>query len=538
MPTLLFRFPGGRYHATPTGHHVNEGLVEWPPSPWRLVRALIACGYTTLGWQGIPPVARRLFHALCSALPEYRLPPAALGHSRHYMPTAALEKGREKTTLVLDAFADVGEGQLWVRWPTELDEAETRLLEELAANLGYLGRSESWVEARVVSDNLDLPATGMAFPHVEGTRPGRGYEQLSVSAPELPNVYTAWREQEVRSALATVADRTAERRPTPAQMRQQKKVQDAYPPDVLECLQLDTAWWKERRWSQAPGSRRVLYWREETALEVGQPSVPHSSGLAPVEVVLFSLSTASGSRSALPPIARTLPQAELLHRALISKVGGAENGKVLCAELTGRDASGRPLRGHRHAHILPMDLDNDGHLDHVLVFAPMGLGATAQHALRSVKRTYMKGGAGELQVAVAGRGALSDLRSLSGPDGSPTASIMQLLGPQKGAKMWTTAMPFVPPRHLKRSGPNSLHGQIQAELHSRGLPSAEVEVLRWTPDVLALRHVVRRRRAPAPQPPVDGAFAVRLRFGDRIHGPLCLGYASHFGLGRFVAEPD
>ncbi|MFZ2345189.1 MAG: type I-U CRISPR-associated protein Csb2, partial [Candidatus Microthrix parvicella] len=35
-------FPLGRYHATPWDRHVNEGAVEWPPSPWRMVRALIA----------------------------------------------------------------------------------------------------------------------------------------------------------------------------------------------------------------------------------------------------------------------------------------------------------------------------------------------------------------------------------------------------------------------------------------------------------------------------------------------------------------
>ena len=41
MPVIIkLRFPGGRYHATPWGRHVNEGAVEWPPSPYRLVRAL------------------------------------------------------------------------------------------------------------------------------------------------------------------------------------------------------------------------------------------------------------------------------------------------------------------------------------------------------------------------------------------------------------------------------------------------------------------------------------------------------------------
>jgi CRISPR-associated protein Csb2 len=121
MPTMVLRFPGGRYHATPGGHHVNEGVVEWPPSPWRLLRALIACGYSTQRWDEVPPKGRRLIEALSSHLPEYRLPRVALGHSRHYMPMARMKEGREETTLVLDAFADVGGGALWVRWPTTLD---------------------------------------------------------------------------------------------------------------------------------------------------------------------------------------------------------------------------------------------------------------------------------------------------------------------------------------------------------------------------------------------------------------------------------
>ncbi len=41
MIVLELRFPAGRFHATPWGRHVNEGAVEWPPSPWRLMRALI-----------------------------------------------------------------------------------------------------------------------------------------------------------------------------------------------------------------------------------------------------------------------------------------------------------------------------------------------------------------------------------------------------------------------------------------------------------------------------------------------------------------
>jgi CRISPR-associated protein Csb2 len=501
---------------------VNEGMVEWPPSPWRLLRALLASGFTTQHWREVPPAGRRLIEGLASVLPEYRLPPAALGHSRHYMPTAVLEKGREKTTLVFDTFADVGAGQLWVRWPVVLDEEASSLFRLLANHLGYLGRSESWVEAEVVSDDHDLPAAGRAVPHIDGHRPGRGFEQVAVLAPEAPTTYAAWRAREVEAAL-DAARGTGGKKPSRAALA---KLEQQYPGDLLTCLQLDTSWWKDRNWSQAPGSRQVIYWREATALEVGPPAAPQRAEPARVRAVLFALTSPGGSRSALPPVARTLPQAELLHRALVSRLGDDPRP---CPELSGRDDLGRPLRGHQHAHIMPVDLDQDGHLDHIIVHAPMGLGASAQRAARSLKRTWTKGGTGEIAVALVGQGCLEDLVHLPGLLGR---SVSALLEP---SRTWISATPFVPPRHLKKRGRASLEGQLHEELTSRGLPIARVGVLPWDGH-LPLRHAIRRRRQPAPQPPADVAFVVQLTFDAPQSGPICLGYGSHFGLGRFVRQ--
>lgn len=528
MPTLVLRFPGGRYHATPGGHHVNEGLVEWPPSPWRLVRALIACGYSTQHWQRVPSEGQRLIEGLSSALPEYRLPPAALGHSRHYMPIAKLDDGREKTTLVLDTFADVGDGALWVRWPTKLDEEAQKLFDVLVTHLGYLGRGESWVLGESVSDNDPLPETGRAFPHSPGARPGRNFDQITLTAPEDPNGYAAWKRGEVARATSEL-DLPPGRTTTMAQQKKIEAIESAYPVDLIDCLQRDTAWWRAQKWSQAPGSQSVLYWREAGALELGPPSSPRVSGAVRVETMLLALTTPSGSKSALPTIARTLPQAELLHKALVAKLGF--DGEP-CPELVGRDEAGEPLKGHVHAHILPIDLDGDRRLDHVIVFAPMRLGPRAQHAVRSLRRTYMKGGVGELQVAVAGAGTLSDLRAIGA---GLWSAIEKLLGPPGGTTSWVSATAFVPPRHIKKQGRSSLAGQVEAELKVRGFPPAKVEVLEWTGETLALRHFVRRRQR-GPQPPIDVGFAIRLHFDIPVVGPICLGYGSHFGLGRFSAE--
>lgn len=527
MPTMVLRFPGGRYHATPGGHHVNEGLVEWPPSPWRLIRAILASGYATQHWTELPPPARRLVEALSEVLPEYRLPSAALGHSRHYMPTAKLKNGREETTLVLDTFADVGRGSLWVRWSTRLDDEAQALFDRLVSSLGYLGRSESWVLGESVPDHLELPPDGRAFPHVEGAIPGRAFEQVVLSAPEPPETYARWRRDEVAASTRELAIPSG-KKPTQTQKKKLDAIEDLYPADLLECLQCDTAWWKKRRWSRAPGARSVVYWRDAHSLRVGPPAAPHGIEGPRVEVMLLALTTSSGSMSALPSITRTVPQAELLHRALVSRLG---RGGEACPELVGRDDAGQPLKGHLHTHVLPVDLDGDGRLDHTVLFAPMGLGARAQWAVRGLKRTFTKGGVGELQVAVAGAGASCDLRAMGD---AWSRGVEGLLGPTTGSTSWTSETPFVPPRHLKKKGRSSLEGQVEAELAARGFPSARVELIDSSADALALRHFVRRRQR-GPQPPLDAGFALRLSFEVPVVGPICIGYGSHFGLGRFRA---
>lgn len=530
MPTLLFRFPGGRYHATPTGHHVNEGLIEWPPSPWRILRALVACGFTTQRWNEVPPDGRELFDTLASVLPSYGLPPASPAHSRHYMPVGILSKGREKTTLVFDSWADVGRGTLAVRWPCELDRPAEDLLGALAAHLGYLGRSESWVTAELADDDINLCGE-MAYPHTEGERPGPDWEQVALLAPERPDVFAAWRERTVQEALESHPLPADKKKPTKKALKQRATAAAPYPLDLLDCLQRDTSWWKSHRWSQPPGSRRVLYWRPSDALSVAPPVRSAPRPPARSSTMLLALSTPSGSRSTLPARERALPQAELVHRSLVAHAGRGK--RVDCPELTGKDAGGKPLTGHRHAHILPIDLDGDGRLDHVVIHAPMGLGPAAQAAVRRLKRTWTKGGVGELQLALAGQGELDDLRALPPP---LDAGVEALLGPVGGARTWVSLTPLVLPRHLKRRGKNALEGQVIAELASRGMPPATVEVLGINDETRKLRHAVRVRRHPARPPPRDTGFAVRLVFDRAVHGPIALGYASHFGLGLFAAE--
>lgn len=528
MPTLKLRFPGGRYHATPWGHHVNEGLIEWPPSPWRLLRALLACGFSSQGWTEIPPVAGQLINKLAGVLPSYRLPDASAAHSRHFMPVGVLAKGREQTTLVFDTWANVGDGELFIHWACELTTEETTLLGQLASALGYLGRSESWVEAELLPEGqIDCNA----FPHRDGAHPGREFEQVSLMAAIPPEQYREWQRQQAETALAAVPLPEGNRKPSAKLLRERERAVAPYPPDLLSCLTKDTAWWKQQGWSQPPGSQRVLYWRRSDALQVGVPPRPKSPQYSTVTTVLLSLTTPSGNRSALPPLTRTLPQAELFHRAIVGRLG--KGREVCCPELTGKDNRGNPLRDHHeHAHTLPVDLDDDGRLDHIIIYAKMGLGDDAQRAIRTLRRTWTKGGVGDLQVAVVGSGDLDMLRRLPF-----NRRIEELLGPPEGSRVWESATPFVFPRFLKPRGKNTVLGQVNAELASRLLP--EVVDVRVDPILTReLRHIVRRRNHGGVPAPVDEGYGLRLLFKEPLKGPLLLGYAAHYGLGLFVARDE
>ncbi len=534
MPTLIFRFPGRRYHATPWGHHVNEGLVEWPPSPWRLLRALLATGYAKLGWpaEGPPAVARSLIEKLAATLPHYRLPLAVGAHSRHYMPMARFKNGREETTLVFDTWARVEDDVLTVTWDVLLTEAEAGLLAELAEHMHYLGRSESWVVARLAQSD-HLLDTANCFPCGEPNM-GPGWEQVPLLAALPAKEYASWRQTSLASAMAGLPAQPDGKKPTKKVLDARARIEAQYPIDLLACLQTTTDELRKYGWSQPPGSRRVFYWRRADSLEAGAPR-PRSAQRRspPVDAILLSMATISRNDHALPPITRTLAQAELLHKQLVSRLNGHNH-----PALTGRDDGGVPLRlPHVHAHILPLDLDDDGHLEHILIWAPMGLDAKAQAAIRAVRETYTKGGIAPLRLALVGAGSLQELAMRLPPvSGSGLQPLAAMLGHTQGTSAWRSLTPFVPPRHLKRCGRDTLEGQVAAELASRGLP-APVAVRRIDPresdEALRMRRFVRQRRQ-GPAPPMDCGFCLELRFDRRVQGPICLGYGSHFGLGVFV----
>ncbi len=494
MIGLGFRFSAKRYHATPWGRHVNEGAVEWPPSPWRILRALVAT------WHRKAPdlndaIVRTLVEKLAGVLPSYRLPPATAAHLRHYMPLY-----KDKTTLVLDAFLHV-DGDVHVAWPVDLAGDERSALATLLDRCGYLGRAESWTEARLLDEVPDADVAPTNGSTADG-------ELVRVLAPVSPDTYAAWREEYVRGM--------------------KKNEVAAIPADLFEALHQETSGGK-KRWSRLPGTRWVDYRLPFSAVPGRRTTArirrrrPHVLPTAARFVVASSVR---------PHLTDCVSVADRVHRTLIKCSDGA-------AVFLGRSEDGGILQGHRHAMILPEACGRDGRITHVVVCAAMGFDARAQRALDAVRSVWGRGGH-EVQLVLAGVGQPEDLGGLDTRAGqSPLLA---------EARAWVSRTPFVSTRHAKtfKNGRPKIDGdglQIGSPEHdlrrllseagfsedvavrplsSCGLPGKNVRWLEFHTE----RSQGGGRRAGTPV-----GFSVQ--FAQPVRGPVAMGYGAHFGLGTF-----
>lgn len=533
-----FEFPAGRYHATPWGRHVNEGAVEWPPSPWRLMRALMATGFNRLGWSEPPlPDAISLFAKLAATPPAYALPPAGAAHTRHYMPPF---KGN--TTKVIDTFATLRRvgAPLFVKWDAQLTNEERALLEQLLAAMPYLGRAESWVDATLVDSDPDgawlVPAT---------KAPLGDFERVDLLSPlSTPHLRT-WRDE---ALTAAVRRRIAELTPRPLRPTDREKIEAGFPSSVFEVLRADTAVLQSAGWSLPPGTKWLTYWRPADALQ-REPATRVLPAAPPrITAVLFAVASETRAGRTLPPLKDALRRADRVHQTLVSLSNGAP-------QLSGAE-NGVPATGHRHASVFcisskglsaaPQKLDR-APIDHLLVCAHRDapFDATSLRALRALRRTYAAG-VSSLWLTAIWEGTAEESRELAWLAESAT---------------WISHTPYIAPRHLKRGGKNSLEGQIRADLEQRGvtgLSNVEVDVAGsaspagWAPASeffhvwrnpmserrlsTRWRHFRRERDGKqrshiAAQP----ALGLRLSFTNPVRGPISLGYGCHFGLGLFVA---
>ena len=180
--TLAFRFPLGRYHANPWDRAVNEGASEWPPSPWRILRALVATWYTR--WPDLPAADIDAVLGALADPPSYKTPATGTGHTRHYMPDLGHRKAETgNTDLTLDPFLTVSrDADLLVCWDTDLTAGQRQVLAKLAELIPYLGRSESACQARLLDTDAG-PAVDQTWWRPEAPGGANGIRLLAPARP-------------------------------------------------------------------------------------------------------------------------------------------------------------------------------------------------------------------------------------------------------------------------------------------------------------------------------------------------------------------
>lgn len=332
MPTtLVLRFPWGRYHANPWGRHVNEGAVELPPSPWRLLRALYAVWRTR-----IPLLGEDTVHGLLAELavpPTFHVPRHGVSHTRHYYPDMVHRSGAASTDRTLDAFAVFErDAELGVRWPDELAEEQRDVLERLAGAIPYFGRADSLCEGFLPSQwEPESHDTWTPLDVAESVDENRLV--TSVLAPDLP-------------------------------LRLDSLV--ARPVDVRKGGLLFPA-----------GTHLLAYQRSDVAPRTRRQPRRRAE---PVRAVRFSVLQAG-----LPPQTDSLIYTDLLRQGALSKLGGLREERAR-TQLGGRTDDNKPMAGHGHAHYLP--LITDRRVSGLVIWVPNALPDDELKALTSVDRLY------------------------------------------------------------------------------------------------------------------------------------------------------
>ena len=523
MPVIELRFPSGRFHATPWGRHVNEGAVEWPPAPWRILRALIATWYLKAMREEAPEnEMRALIANLVESVATYQLPQASLGHTRHYMPVIA--GCTQKTAKVFDTFIHAAD-PLRMKWDALLAADQRRVLALLCERLSYLGRAESLVEARLLAD--DTAFTANACPLPENEPVPAGHELVRVLAPRNEADFQRWRATLAPAAAPAEAAPQAKSKKTT-----KKNAGPKLPADLFEALHADTGDLQAAGWNLPPGAQLLDYVRHEDCFGIA-PARPQPRLHRPT-VARFAVSS-----NVLPRITRALSVAERVHQALVSRFKGGPAPAVF----TGLGPDGKPQPGHRHAFIFCESNGVRDAITHVTVLSRDGFGAPERQALESLQRVWGHGGH-DLQLVLLGFGEPETF--LDSP----------ILNGGKPAKVWQSLTPFVPTRHPKtfRDGrpkldasgwaigspehdlqrligeahdglnaplplPMKIEGQAHLTVNGRRLSALEFQ---------AERH--QGGGAHAGQTP----RGFKITFVEPVCGPLAFGYAAHFGLGLFV----
>lgn len=495
---LRQEFPLGRFHATPWRvNPFDDPYGEWPPSPWRLVRAVTARWYQLAReaeQEQDPAELERLLTALCTSTYAFHLPSdARKGTSlRQYHPTDFGWRPAEKkkagtrsygTSLVQDNYWCIPpESSVW--WFIEgegLTDRLRALLAQCLERMTYFGRAETLTRICVAGSSHGIPTPNCTLVD----------KRTAGAVPVLAPLNDATRDdierttdnpEAAKRSVPPGAQWLYAVRPTRPRARERRRV-PAHRPDC-HLVQLAIGW------NVAPDPRAIVRLTSRFRGAVIRE--------------LLRLKTGDGS-------------------ATWTRVGRDVRESI--ADMIGKDANGVRLVGHRHTEFFAW-CEND-QPTRILVWR----GARAFDV--DEQEAVLSAAARGVSWAAAGSDAdewkvrLIPLdREVPEPPGFDA----------RVSVAWESVTPYVPPRHHLRGAKEregeSVADQVQRELQQRGI-AEQVEVEFAGPPTWVSVHVPRREADKRAFIGDRRGQFVRLRFPSPVLGPIRLGHSSGFGLGLF-----
>jgi CRISPR-associated protein Csb2 len=501
-------FPLGRFHAARWKQgSFGDRHGEWPPSPYRLLRALAMRWFQyarEMGWDNQEEENHRsqllypLLESLASDQPSFYLPAASWRGPavKQYQPTAVewtdkLKKAagykKPSTTLVEDHYRVIPaqEPVFWFWRGIEIADCCINLLDALLDRILYFGRAESYCRMRRVKSVPNGIEANCSLSEI----------RASGSVPVLSFIP---REMELKYLLEYLLRPTGEMmsKPTP------------------------------------PGTR--WYYAE-------LPRLPSRTPIPPLRVThpsgLHCIQFAVGGR-VLPPMHSWVRLTERFRGRVIKELAKLispnskgeyqlldDHHRRKLSLISGKDEHGKPLSGHRHAYFLLWP-DENGYPTRLL--AVRGDPFTHEEIEAMLR-------ASERPIAWDYNSPEWKVRLVPMPFG---------VKPPEGlfakSRVWKTITPFVPPaeRHRFRKGrersSESIERIVTKLLNGKASPSY-VEITSRSEWVKLHETLERRRlRIKSRTPWVRPGYHLKITFQEEVSGPLILGDSCHFGLGLFI----
>jgi len=271
---------------------------------------------------------RRIMAILASERPEYWMPPANASHLRVYLNENSKANPFSKQK-VFDPFIVVApQDEIGMTWPNlSFDEEDRIILDRILRSINYLGRSESWCDMSLSESN-----------HPPNCRP-EGDRPLN--------------ENEVRIRVAGLTH-----------LDHFKPVKDRKGNELswLDSIALSSKNLEKMGLDTPPALQFHDYLLDANCLGVKHRTQARSSPIGTKMVVYHMESKVKVQVSVAVMVA------ERVRRKLMGvhkRIMGDPN--KVSIKFSGKDRDGVPLKDHMHCYICPMDLDNDGFLDHLSI---------------------------------------------------------------------------------------------------------------------------------------------------------------------------